>query len=254
MMSSPETNTAPAALEVRDLAVGYGSRDVLEALSLRVEAGSVYALIGRNGSGKSTLIASLLGLRKQRTGTIRVLGRDPWRERAKLMRDVGYVPETPDAPPDARIDRIEAFCRALYSSWDSSGFATRLQRFEISPLRKFGELSRGQKGLVSLSLALGPRPKLLILDDPTLGFDVVAKGIFYEELIGELGERGVTIFVTSHDLGEVERVADRIGILHGRRLAAEGPPDELTGRGVRGAFRPLDELLRDLTDERRKSA
>ncbi len=257
-MSAPAAGIAPnaRAIEIRALDAGYGRTNVLSGLTLELSPGEVYALIGRNGSGKSTLIATLLGFRPARAGQVRLLGRDPWRERARLMREVGYVPETPDAPSDARVGRIAAFCARLYERWDREAVAARLDRLGISTGKKFGELSRGQKGLVSLALALGHAPRLLVLDDPTLGFDAVAKATFYEELIAELGERGVTIFLTSHDLMEVERVADRIGILHGGRLIAEGTPEELTGRSESAAgssFRTLEELLSELTEERRSA-
>lgn len=255
-MSSPTAAVPPPAgnaIEAIGLRAGYRRTDVLAGLSFAVAPGDVFALIGRNGSGKSTLIASLLGFRPLRSGALRVLGRDPWRERTALAREVGSVPETPDAPPDARVDRIAAFCAALYPSWDGGAFADRIQRFGIDPKRKFGELSRGQKGLVSLALALGHTPRLLVLDDPTLGFDAVARTRFYEELVAELSERGTTIFLTSHDLTDLERVATRIAILHGGGIVALGTPEELTGRGSDTAFRPLDELLVELTEERRSA-
>lgn len=255
-MSSPTAAVPPpagSAIEAIDLRAGYRRADVLAGLSFAVAPGDVFALIGRNGSGKSTLIASLLGFRPLRSGSLRVLGRDPWRERARLAAEVGSVPETPDAPPDARVDRIAAFCAALYPSWDGAAFAERLQRFGIEAKRKFGELSRGQKGLVSLALALGHTPRLLVLDDPTLGFDAVARTRFYEELVAELAERGTTIFLASHDLADLERVATRIAILHGGRIVAQGTPEELTGRDGDAAFRPLDELLVELTEERRSA-
>jgi ABC-2 type transport system ATP-binding protein len=253
-MTPPEPSPAAPAIAVRDLAAGYGRSDVLSGLTFTVAAGEVYALIGRNGSGKSTLVASLLGLRPRRAGALAVLGRDPWRERARLAREVGYVPETPDAPPDARVERIAAFCARLYPRWDGDAVAARLDRLGVPRQRKFGQLSRGQRGLVSLALALGHAPRLLVLDDPTLGFDAVARASLYEELVDELAARGVTVLLTSHDLADVERVADRIGVLPGGRLAAEGTPEALTGRGAaEGAFRPLEELLRELTAERRSA-
>jgi ABC-2 type transport system ATP-binding protein len=242
------------AIEARGLAAGYGRTEVLTDLTFAVAPGEVYALIGRNGSGKSTLVASLLGFRPRRAGDLALLGRDPWRERARLMRDVGFVPESPDAPPDARLDRIASFLARLYPSWDAAALAARLDRFGIPAAKRFGRLSRGQQGLASLALALAPAPRLLVLDDPTLGFDAVARTIFFEELIDELATRGVTVFLTSHELAEVERVADRIGLLHGGRLVAEGAPDALTGRDGGDSFRTLEELLRATTEERRKSA
>lgn len=252
---NPNASTpATAAVEVRDLVAGYGRHEVLSRLTLAVSPGEVYALIGRNGSGKSTLIATLLGFRPARAGSVSLLGRDPWHHRARLMREVGHVPETPDAPRDARLDRIAALFARLYPSWDADAVARRLERFGIAPRKRFGELSRGQQGLASLALALGHSPRLLILDDPTLGFDAVARSLFFEEVIDELAAGGVTVFLTSHELAEVERVADRIGVLHDGRLAAEGSPDALTGREGGAGFRSLEELLRELTLDRRKSA
>lgn len=248
------------AISSESVRAGYRRARVLDELSLTVGKGEVYALLGRNGSGKTTLVASLMGFRPVSAGTIRVLGLDPWKQRATLMKAVGYVPETPDAPPDVTVARIEKFCAALYPSWDSAGFAERLARFSIPTRKRFGELSRGQKGLVQMALALAPSPQLLILDDPTLGFDAVAKASFYEELIGELADRGVTVFLTTHDLAEVERIADRVGILHGGRIALEGSPEELkrahaghAGLGPDAAV-TLEDLLRDLTGTREPAA
>jgi ABC-2 type transport system ATP-binding protein len=245
-LNSP-TAASDVAIVARSISLGYRRADVIAGLSLAVAPGEVYALMGRNGSGKTTLVESLLGFRPLRSGELRVLGRDPWRERVRLMRETGYVPETPDAPPDARVDRIVAFCARLYPSWDGESVDARLQRYGIERRQRFGELSRGQRGLVSLALALGHRPRLVVLDDPTLGFDAVARATFYEELIDEFAARGVTVFLTSHDLGEVERVADRIGILHAGALIAEGTPEELTGRDGSDSFRSLEEVLRERT-------
>jgi ABC-2 type transport system ATP-binding protein len=243
-------------VRIEGVSAGYGRQHVVTGLSLSLGQGDVYALLGRNGSGKTTIVASLMGFRPVTAGSIRVLGLDPWRHRARLMLDVGFVPENPNAPPDATVERIARFCAALHPSWDVAGFAERLRRFSIPARKRFGELSRGQKGLVQMALALAPSPKLLILDDPTLGFDAVAKASFYEELIGELADRGVSVFLTTHDLTEVERIADRVGILHGGRIALEGSPEELKrahaerqGLGP-GATVTLEELIRDLTEAR----
>ncbi|MCL4838398.1 MAG: ABC transporter ATP-binding protein [Thermoanaerobaculia bacterium] len=251
-MSEPKAARAEPALELRDLVAGYGRTDVISGLSLEVAAGEVYALIGRNGAGKTTLVASLLGLRPARRGAIRLFGLDPWRRRVTALAEVGFVPDAPDAPPDASVRQLAALCRALAPRWDGDAFGGRLERFRIDPRRPFGKLSRGQQGLVQLALALAPAPRLLVLDDPTLGFDAVARAAFYDELVGELADRGATVFLTTHDLGEVERIADRIGILHGGRLVAEGTADELRARGTaerRGSERSaLESLLRELTE------
>ncbi|GMU67282.1 MAG: hypothetical protein AMXMBFR36_35560 [Acidobacteriota bacterium] len=249
LRSEPES----AALRAESVRAGYGRNRVIRDLSLSVAPGEVFALLGRNGSGKSTLVASLLGFRPTESGTLRVLGLDPWRHRSRLMRDVGFVPETPDAPNDATVHQLERFRSALYPDWDTETFRGRLDRFSISRRRRFGELSRGQKGLVEMALALAPSPRLLVFDDPTIGFDAVAKASFYEEMIDELSERGVTVFLTTHDLAEVERIADRIGILHEGQIVLDGAPDELKREhskrsgGPRYGGATLEELLRYLT-------
>lgn len=219
-------------IDVRDLVVRYGRRTAVDGVSFDVAPGSVWALLGRNGAGKSSLVKVLLGQRPASAGTVRIQGLDPWRERARLMRTVCATPETPDAPPHLHVAAIERFTAPLYPSWDGAGFRARLERFGVPLRQKFGDLSRGQKGLVMLALALAPRPELLILDDPTLGLDPLARRFVFKELIAELAGRGVTVFLTSHDLAGVERVATHVGILDGGRLIAEGELEALREQAV----------------------
>lgn len=248
---SPEKSDA--SVEIASVSLGYGRTEVIRSVSLTIRSGEVFALLGRNGSGKSTLVASLMGFRPVRSGSIRVLGSNPWKRRTRIAGRAGYVPEVPDAPPDATVARICKLRSAFYSNWDSAAVESRLDRFAIPAGQRFGRLSRGQKGLVQLILALAHSPELLVLDDPTLGLDAVAKASFYEELIGELADRGVTTFLTTHDLSEVDRIADRIAILHDGRIVAHGSPEELkTDFAHRFSRSPdlrptLEDLLRDLT-------
>ena len=214
-------------IEVRDLAVRYGRRTAVDGVSFEVEPGSVWALLGRNGAGKSSLVKVLLGQRPANRGTVSIGGLDPWRRRATLMARLGATPETPDAPTGLSVGEIARFTAPLYPRWDRVGFHARLERFRVPPRQKFGELSRGQRGLVMLALALAHRPELLILDDPTLGLDPLARRFVFEELIAELAERGVTVFLTSHDLAGVERVATHVGILENGKLIAEGELETL---------------------------
>jgi ABC-2 type transport system ATP-binding protein len=233
-------------IEVRDLAVRYGRRTALAGVTLDVVAGAVCAVVGRNGSGKSTLVRALLGQRRADAGTIRVGGLDPWRERTRLMARVGATPESPDAPASATAATLARWARPFHDRWDDALFAARLARFEVDPATPFGELSRGQRGLVMLALALAPRPGLLLLDDPTLGLDPLARRFFFGELIGELAEGGVTVLMTSHDLDGVERIATDVAILHAGRVALAGPRDELRSRAGGGA---LEELFARVTGE-----
>jgi len=233
-------------IEVRDLAIRYGRKPAIAGVTLDVATGAVCAVVGRNGSGKSTLVRALLGQRQADAGTIRVGGLDPWRERRRLMTRVGATPESPDAPASATAAMLARWAKPFHRSWDSAAFDGRLARFEIDPATPFGELSRGQRALVMLALALAPRPELMVLDDPTLGLDPLARRYFFGELIVELAERGVTVLMTSHDLDGVERIATDVAILHAGRVALAGPLDELREPAGGG---PLEELFARVTEE-----
>ena len=200
---------------------------MIEGLSLAVPRGSVYALLGRNGAGKSSLLRVLLGQRPAAVGRVLLLGEDPWTRRTSLMARVGVVPEEPNAPPEMTPLQLSAFCARLHARWDAGAVAERLRRFEVPLERPFGSLSKGQKGAVSLALALGHAPELLLLDDPTLGLDVVARDAVFQEVIGDLADRGTTVFVTTHDLRAIEGIADHVAILHGGRLALAGALEAL---------------------------
>ncbi len=213
---------AGPALEMDGLFVSYGRTRVIDGLSLAVPRGSVFALLGRNGAGKSSLLRVLLGQRPPAKGRARLLGEDPWQRRTSLMARVGVVPEEPNAPPEMTPSQLSAFCARLHARWDAASVAERFRRFEVPTDQGFGRLSKGQKGAVMLALALGHGPELLLLDDPTLGLDVVARDAVFQEVIGDLADRGTTVFVTTHDLRGVEGIADHVAILHDGRLALAG--------------------------------
>jgi ABC-2 type transport system ATP-binding protein len=217
-------------LAVEQLSVRYGDCTAVDRVSLAVAEGSVYALLGRNGSGKSSLVRCLLGQQRPTAGRTLLFGQDAWRRRAALMAAVGVVAEQPDAPLGCSPRALARFCRSLYPRWDGAGYEARLRRFGVPSDLPFGRLSKGQQRQVALALALAGHPRLLILDDPTLGLDVVAKQAFFDELIGELADRGVTVFLTTHELGAVERLAERVGILAGGRLLLDEDLESLKRR------------------------
>lgn len=240
-----------AVLSVEGLQVRYGARTVLDGVSFEVPRGSVLALLGRNGAGKSSLVRCALGLQKPAHGAVRLFGEDAWASRPRAMRRIGVVPEEPDAPPDMTAGELLAFCAPLYPTWDDAAARTRLERSTV-PLRvPFGRLSKGQKGAVMLALALAAGPELLVLDDPTLGLDVVARRALYDELIGDLADRGTTALVTTHDLDGIEPIANHIAILHDSQLVVSEDLDALKGRfrrircgGTAGPFawEPFEEI------------
>jgi ABC-2 type transport system ATP-binding protein len=232
-----EAATPETVVAVDHLTVRYGATKAVDAASLSVRHGEVFALLGRNGAGKSSLIRCLLGQQRAASGSARLFGLDSWRERTALMRRVGVMPEDPDAPPAMTVPQLASFCASLYRTWDADAVDKRLDRFSIPRSVPFGRLSKGQKGQVSLTLALGHRPDLMVLDDPTLGLDVVARKELYDELIGDLADRGTTVFIATHDLAGIEGIADRIAILGNGRLAIDEPIESLKARFRRLRYR-----------------
>jgi ABC-2 type transport system ATP-binding protein len=226
------------------LTVRYGDRVALDSVSLAVAEGSVYALLGRNGAGKSSLVRCLLGEQKPDAGRVSLLGRDVWRERAAILSEVGVVAEEPDMPLAMTLRQIARFCSRLYPSWDGAGVEARLKRFGVPVSTPFGKLSKGQKAQVSMALALAGTPRLLVLDDPTLGLDAVARKAVFEELIGELADRGTTVFITTHDLAGVERIADRVAVLRRGKLVLDEEMETLKHRFRRLSFPAAERELR----------
>jgi ABC-2 type transport system ATP-binding protein len=237
--------SAPA-VSIRQLLVRDrgNPKPTLDGISFSVPRGAVYALLGRSGAGKSSLVRCLLGQQKPAEGGCFLFGEDVWKSRARLMAKVGVVPEDPDAPPSMTARQLSAFCSKLYPSWDSPSVESRLARSSVPSATPYGSLSKGQRTLVALALALASSPELLVLDDPTLGLDGVARRAFFEELVGELADRGTTVLLTSDDLAGVEGMATHVGFLKDGTLALDGDLETLKGR-----FRRL-RYVNEATDER----
>jgi len=233
---------SPPVVVCDGLTIRYGARAVADDVRFVIPRGAVYALLGRNGAGKSSIIRCLVGQRRPSAGGVRLFGRDAWRERASLMARVGVVPEEPDAPPAMTVAELAEFSRRLYQRWDQSALVARMARFGVPMHTRFGALSKGQKTQAALSLALAAAPELLVLDDPTLGMDLVARRELYGELIGELADRGTTVLLTTHELAEVESIATHVGILRAGRLVIDEPLELLKGRvrQIRCAHGPAD--------------
>ncbi len=225
-----------SVIRVDSLTVRYGRTVAVDSVNLDVPQGSVYALLGRNGAGKSSLVRCMVGQQKPQSGRVSLFGEDVWTHRAKLMERVGIVPEEADAPPEMTVAQVVAFCGALYSRWNDTAVRERLERFALRPEMKFGTLSKGQKKQVMLAIALAVAPQLLVLDDPTLGLDVVARKSLFDEVITDLADRGTSILITTHDLAGVESLADRVGILKDGRLVLDEEMETLKSRFRRIRF------------------
>lgn len=230
------TGPSETVVHLDDVSVRYGRTLALDRVTLTIERGAVFALLGRNGAGKSSLVRVLLGLQRASHGRASLLGRDSWSRRAELMSRVAVVPEEPDAPQDMTSEEVLRFCRRISTRWDDGQARERLSRFGVPLKTPFGRLSKGQRKQVSLAIALATSPELLVLDDPTLGLDVVAKTSLFEELVSELADRGTTVLLTTHDLAQVEGIADRVGILSDGRLVLEESLETLKSRFRRLRF------------------
>lgn len=232
-----------SVVRVENVSVKYNKQLVIDQVSFEVARGSVYALLGRNGAGKSSLMRCLLGLQKPTSGQVRVFGEDVWTHRARLLARAAYVPETSDAPGQLRVRDVVAFHQSMYPTWDQGSVKARLARVGVSESAMVSALSKGQRALFTLALALGSKPELLVLDDPTLGLDVVARNDFFSDFIGELADRGTTVILTTHDLAGVEGIADRVGILQGSRLALDEDVEQMKiDRG-----QSLEQIFTELT-------
>src|SRR5258708_7299280 len=224
------------AIQIAGLTVRYRRKVAGDQVSLNVTPGAVYALVGRKGAGKSSRVRWLLGQQKMKDGKVTLFGEDVWSRRAELMQRVGVVTEDADAPPEMSVAAISRFCARLYRKWDQESVEERLRMFGVPLNSRFGSLSKGQKKQVSLALALANTPELLVLDDPTLGLDVVARKSLFEEVIGDLADRGTTVFITTHDLIGVETFADRVGMIENGKLVLDEEVDALKSRFRRIRF------------------
>lgn len=209
------------AIVTNRLTKHYRGRRVVDSLSLRVPACCVYGLLGRNGAGKSTAIKMLMGMVRPDSGSATLLGEDAATLSNETRARIAYLAEGHPLYGWMTIDDAVRFTRAFYDRWNDALVDQILDHFELSRGQKFRRLSRGQQAQVSLALAVAPDPELLVLDDPTLGLDTVVRRDFLESLIQIIQRQGRTILFSSHILGDVERVADRIGIMIGGVLRVD---------------------------------
>lgn len=214
------------AIETERLTKLYGRRRVVNCVNLRVPVGSVYGFLGRNGAGKSTTIRMLLGLVQSNFGHARLLDHEVATLPAELRRRIAYLAEGHPLYPWMTVGEVVRFTRAFYpGQWNQPLVDQILEHFELSSGAKLRRLSKGQHAQVALTLAIAPDPDLLILDDPTLGLDTVVRRDFLDSLVQLIQRPGRTVFFSSHVLADVERVADRIGILVDGVLRVDCPTD-----------------------------
>jgi len=217
----------PAVLETNALYKRFGKVEALRDCDVALPAGKVTGLVGPNGAGKTTLLQLAVGLRDASSGTIRVLGLDPSTETVKLLSRVGYVGQDRPLYLDLSAGETLELGRRLNPRWDQEFARSRLARFDIPIDRPVRSLSTGQRAQVALTLALGKRPELLLLDEPVANLDPVARLDLLEELMGAVAEDGPTVVLSSNVLSDGERVCEHVVILANGRVRVAGDIDEL---------------------------
>jgi ABC-2 type transport system ATP-binding protein len=205
-------------LKIKALGKAFGRHSVFSDLSLSLEAGKVYGLLGRNGEGKTTLIRILLGVIPADRGEVFYQGRKVGFDSASDKQEIGYIPEDSFFFGWMRVAELLDFNAAFYSGWDGRRGAELLKRFSLDPRARIRTLSRGMKLKLEMAVALAAKPRLLILDDPTSGLDVPTRYDFLEDVVRELADAGTTVFFATHLVHELERIVEHVFILHGGRL------------------------------------
>lgn len=250
---SREVEAAPPAVELKGLRKVYRHRgrqsEAVAGVDLTVPAGSITGLLGPNGAGKTTTLKMLLGLVHPSAGEARIFGQRIGGDGEGIRQRVGYVPETPVLYPSMSGKALAAFCRPLYPRWDGEAFRRCAAALKLPLDMPAGKLSRGQRAALALALALAPRPDLLVLDEPTAGFDPYARREFLSLILDVVASTGCTVLLSSHDVDEVQRVADQVAIMAGGRIRLVKPADELRAseKRVRVAFQaqPPPQVLED---------
>jgi ABC-2 type transport system ATP-binding protein len=217
-------------IETQNLTRRFGRMEAVHELSFAVPEGSVFALLGPNGAGKTTTLKLLMNLLAPTAGSARILGVDSRKLGERELARIGYVSENQQLPLWMTVRQFLDYCRPFYPTWDRMLEGKLLAQFKLPEARKLAQLSRGMLMKASLLSSLAYRPKLLVLDEPFSGLDPVVRDEFIRGVL-EVSEQGEwTVLVSSHDIEEVERLADHVAILDAGRLQLSETTDSLLGR------------------------
>ncbi|WP_215142134.1 ABC transporter ATP-binding protein [Exiguobacterium qingdaonense] len=205
-------------LKVEQLSKQIDRQTILDGIDFTVESGEIIALVGRNGAGKTTLLRTMVGIIRPDLGDVLYGPKSIFKD-AGLKRDVIFVPDSADALKHYTVNEATELYESIYPSFNRSAFRETLTRYNIDN-KKIRQLSKGQKALVTLSLAFAVQAKYYLLDEPTDGLDVVAKSDVLKLMIAQVENRNCSIIVSSHQLHELERIADRIIMIESGRVKA----------------------------------
>ncbi len=218
-----------AVIEARGLKKSYRKTQALNDVSLNVERGRIVGLIGPNGAGKTTLLRALTGLLRV-DGELDVLGTHPWSERVKLMRDVAFIADTATLPKWARISQILTYVEAVHPNFSRERAESFLKQTGIDTHRRIKTLSKGMKVQVHLALVMAIDASLLVLDEPTLGLDILFRKTFYTNLLNDYFDDNRTIIVSTHQIEEIEHILTDVVFINQGRILLDSSMDEINER------------------------
>jgi ABC-2 type transport system ATP-binding protein len=226
-----------ACIEARGLRKTYGSTVAVDDIDLRVEEGRILGIVGPNGAGKTTTLNAILGLTPYQ-GELKVMGHDPWTERDHLMRDVSFIADVAVLPRWIRVSRLLDYVEGVHSRFRRSKAEAFLDKTDIKRTSKVRHLSKGMVAQLHLALVMAIDAKLLILDEPTLGLDILFSKQFYESLLYDYFDRSRTIVVTTHQVQEVQDVLTDLMFIHRGRIVLECSMEEFESRYSEVRVRP----------------
>jgi ABC-2 type transport system ATP-binding protein len=218
-----------ACIEARGLRKAFGTTVAVDGIDLRVEEGRILGLIGPNGAGKSTALNAILGL-TQYQGELRVLGRNPWTERERLMCDVSFIADVAVLPRWLRVSQALDFVAGVHPRFDRAKAEGFLTKTTIRHTSKIRELSKGMVAQLHLALVMAIDAKLLVLDEPTLGLDILYRKQFYDSLLNDYFDRSRTIVVTTHQVEEIQNVLTDVMFINRGRIILNSSMEEFESR------------------------
>jgi ABC-2 type transport system ATP-binding protein len=218
-----------ACIEARGLRKTFGTTVALDGVNLRVEEGRILGLIGPNGAGKTTALNAILGLTSYQ-GELRVLGRDPWTERDHLMRDVCFIADVAVLPRWIRVSQALDYVAGVHPRFDRAKAESFLAKTTIKRGSKVRELSKGMVAQLHLALVMAIDARLLVLDEPTLGLDILYRKQFYDSLLNDYFDRSRTIIVTTHQVEEVQHVLTDLMFIDRGRIVLSCTMEEFEAR------------------------
>ena len=226
-----------ACIEARGLRKAFGATIALDCVDLRVEEGRILGIIGPNGAGKTTALNAILGLTSYQ-GELKVLGRDPWSAREQLMRDVSFIADVAVLPRWIRVSQLLDYVAGVHPRFDRAKAEGFLSRTTIKRTSKVRELSKGMVAQLHLALVMAIDAKLLVLDEPTLGLDILYRKQFYDSLLNDYFDRSRTIVVTTHQVEEIQDVLTDLMFIDRGRIVLECSMEEFESRYVEVMVHP----------------